>query len=45
MSDDKGVPSTCEIASIVRSVGLDGVPGRDSPFSYFWYVYLVRPER
>jgi hypothetical protein len=28
----------CDIASSVRRVGLAGVPGRDSPFSYLRYV-------
>lgn len=34
--------STCAIARRVISLGLAGVPGLDSPFSSFWYVYLLR---
>ena len=35
-------PSTWLIASSVFTVGLAGAPGFDSPFSSFWYVYLLK---
>jgi len=35
MSFSSGSPSTWDSESSVRKVGFAGLPGRDSPFSYF----------